>query len=129
MTNPTVYRDVCGTAKGFFKHRNERETKCGPCKAAWVRHQRAYKATPKQPRITTHEIAEEIRHLLSLGQGYGYIVPAVGYDSRLGSLEKRLRHHGYGDLYNALVEEPGAGQDPMSRRNLLRKPAETSAGS
>ncbi len=129
MTNPTVYRDVCGTAKGYFTHRNNQETKCQPCRDAGAAQRRAYGAKVQQPGVTAEELAEEIRHLLSLGQGYGYILPAVGYASRLNALEKRLRHHGYGDLYNALVEEPGAGPDPLSRRNLLRKPAETSTGS
>lgn len=128
MTNPTVYRDVCGTPKGYFAHRNNQETKCQPCRDAGAAQQRAYRAGVRRPQITTHELAAEVRHLLQLGQGYGYIVPAVGYAGRLGSLEKRLRRDGYGDLYNALVEEPGAGPDTLSRRNLLRKPAETSTG-
>ena len=93
MSNPTVYRDMCGTKQGFIRHKEMREHKCAPCREAyWA----------SSPRMTTPEIIAEIEHMLGIGQGSGYILKAVEYAGRESRLRDRLSRAGRIDLYNRL---------------------------
>jgi hypothetical protein len=94
MSNPTVYREICGTKQGFVRHKEMREHKCAPCREA-------YFAAPT--RLKTPEIIAEIEHMLGIGQGSGYILKAIDYTGRENRLRDRLSRTGRIDLYNRLL--------------------------
>lgn len=138
MTATTITREICGTHRGYYKHRKNGEPRCQPCKDAYAIHQQDYRTDRangvvrtvrtqvradgvRQPRISTPEIVAEIRHLMSLGQGHAYILRAVGYAGREAVLKNRLQRPGYGDVYNELMGvDPENQPGPLSRRGLLR---------
>jgi len=93
--NPTIHRDTCGTVAGYRAHQTRKETRCQPCLTAWRERCKQY-APPPVP--TADEIAEEIEWLLTLNQGHGRILQAIGYQGRLPALEKRMRTNGYKHL-------------------------------
>ena len=93
--NPTVIRDTCGTVKGYRAHQTRKETRCQPCLTAWGERCKQY-SPPAQP--TADEVAAEIEWLLTLNQGHGRILQAIGYTGRLPALEKRMRQNGHPDL-------------------------------
>jgi len=93
--NPTIHRPTCGTVPGYRSHQRNKEERCQPCKAAWGERCKQY-APPAQP--TADEIAAEIEWLLTLNQGHGRILQAIGYTGRLPALEKRMRTNGHKHL-------------------------------
>ena len=97
----TIIRPICGTPQGYSKHCRMNEPRCNECRDAQRLADNERKGT--RPRVTIQEVAEEIEHLLSLNQGYGYIISAIGYTGREGALEARLRRNGHADLYNRLA--------------------------
>jgi hypothetical protein len=101
MRNPTVYRDICGTELGYRTHTKRVEERCQPCKEAWTIRCRKYtKPAPTLP--TVDEIVAEIEWMLSLNQGSGYILKAIGYTGREDSLRSRLQKWGRMDVYRRL---------------------------
>jgi len=102
MKNPTVHRDICGTPAGYRAHTKRVEERCQPCKEAWTVRCRKYtKPTPTLP--TAAEVIAEIEWMLSLNQGSGYILKAIGYTGREDSLRARLQKWGRLDVYHRLI--------------------------
>jgi hypothetical protein len=99
MKNPTVYRDVCGTELGYRHHSKRTEVTCQPCRTAW--NERCKKYTP-QPSPKIAEVIAEIEWMLSLNQGSGYILKAIGYAGREEQLRSRLQKWGRMDVYRRL---------------------------
>jgi len=99
MKNPTVRREVCGTPAGYRAHRKRDEDRCQPCLTAWNDRCEKYRPEPT-PKI--NEVIAEIEWMLSLNQGSGYILKAIGYTGREDSLRARLQKWGRLDLYRRL---------------------------
>jgi hypothetical protein len=101
MKNPTVNRDICGTPAGYRAHTKRVEERCQPCKEAWTIRCRKYtKTAPTLP--TAAEVIAEIEWMLSLNQGSGYILKAIGYTGREEQLRSRLQKWGRMDVYRRL---------------------------
>lgn len=108
--NPPVTRPICGTVQGHSRHKKLGEQRCAPCKAAAATEQRKQRAgiyKPK-PAEAAQYVAEEIRHMLALNQGHGYIIRAVGYQGREHSLERLLHRYGQRNLYARLMGDQSA---------------------
>ena len=104
MKNETVERDTCGTWPGYRKHIRMNELTCPDCRAAATLHDNERRGTT--PMLTANDLILEIEHLLSLNQGHGYILKAIGYTGKEKTLAKRLRANGRTDLMDRLTPEP-----------------------
>jgi len=100
MKNPTVYRETCGTAAGYRAHTHRGEERCEPCKKAWTKNCDKYRR-PTTPN--SQVLIEEIEWLLKAHQGSHYILKAVGYTGREGTLRSRLEKHNRADLARRLL--------------------------
>lgn len=102
MNTTPITGNSCGTTTGYNRHRRAGEPTCQPCKKAESeRTRRARLArTPgksQEPRPTATETAEELDFLLSIGQGWGPAMHAVGYKNP-SSLARQLQRAGRNDL-------------------------------
>jgi hypothetical protein len=97
-------RDICGTRQGYRKHIRAGEQTCPDCRHAQRVHDNERLGTT--PLLPAADLIEEIEHLLSLNQGHGYILQAIGYTGKETNLAKRLRANGRPDLIGRLTPEP-----------------------
>ena len=99
MSEPT--RPECGTDKGARIHTARHEKACEPCRA--FRRERRNTKAGTRSLVTAEEVIAEIEWFLSLNQGTHHIIKALGYVGKENSLERRLHHHGRGDLAKRLL--------------------------
>src|SRR5438067_7811037 len=87
---PPTPTGACGERRGYQRHYRRGEEACPDCMDAW--RTRYPENKPK-----AHEIAEEVDHLISLGQGTYYILKATKQASA-DALARKLYRLGRHDL-------------------------------
>lgn len=97
----------CGTHAGFQAHRKAGVEVCAPCRAArneYMRDLREQRARGVDGPLNQSELIIEAEWLLNLRQGEQRILAALGYTGREGTLSRRLRAAGRGDLTPRIFE-------------------------